>query len=246
MAHRILVVALALAAAACSSDAGETPTSSTVTTTVPTTGEATTTTAPTTTTELPGEVFDLGPREGMVLGVVAVRHDDVLNVRAAPGTDQDIVAELDPLEDQVVALGNARALPNSIWFEVEVEGTTGWASSAFLGSIGATDDITSVVVDELGEIPVAETMEDLGLIVAETQASAEPESRIRMSVAPSVGDLGEVTYDVIGIGDDAILGFRLHVFGAPTEGGEGFSLMSVESTLICHAHRGAAADGGCV
>ena len=88
-------------------------------------------------------------------------------------------------------------------------------------------------VELLGETPSAETMLDLGLIVAEALASDEPASRIVMSVAPTVGDLGEVTYDVVGIGDDSVLGFRLHVFATPDEGGEGFVLKSVEQTVLC-------------
>jgi hypothetical protein len=60
-------------------------------------------------------------------------------------------------------------------------------------------------------------------------------------VAPSEGDLGEVTFDVVGYPDDAVYGQRLHVFGRSGEGG-GFDLKSVESTLLC---RRGVADGVC-
>jgi hypothetical protein len=63
-----------------------------------------------------------------------------------------------------------------------------------------------------------------------------------MSVAPTVGDLGEVTYDVIGLGDDAVYGYRLHVFGEPVT--DGFSLRTVERTYLCS--RGVDADELCV
>jgi hypothetical protein len=202
-------------------------------TTTTTVESTTTTTAPDTTTSLPGDPIDIGPSAGDVLAVIGVAHDDVLNVRIAPGTDQPVVAELDPLAANVVAVGNARALPESIWFEVDTDGATGWASSSFLGYIGQTTDATSAIVETLGELPRAETMLDLGMIVAEAVASDEPPSRIVMSVAPSVGDLGEVTFDVVGIGDDSVRGFRLHVFGTPDEGGEGFVLKSVEQTVLC-------------
>ena len=46
-----------------------------------------------------------------------------------------------------------------------------------------------------------------------------------------VGDLGEVTYDVIGFPDDSVTGVRLHVFGEPS--GNGFVLRTVESTTLC-------------
>jgi hypothetical protein len=193
---------------------------------------------------VPGEPVELGPAAGEVLGVVGVAFDDVLNVRAAPGVDQRIVARLEPLADDVVATGAARLLGRSIWLEVTVDGTTGWANSAFLAWLGDTDDATSQIIDALGERPSAETMLDLGRVIAETAASDEPPSRITVTVAPAVGDLGEVTYDVVGLPDDSVFGVRLHVFGRPLEGGEGFSLASVERTLLCG--RGVTDDGLCV
>ncbi|MGH8928867.1 MAG: SH3 domain-containing protein [Acidimicrobiia bacterium] len=228
----------------CSGSGQDTTTSSTETT-VPTATETTTTTSATTTTagdEIPGEPIDFGPVAGDELGVVGVAHDDVLNVRALPGTDAQIVAELAPTATGIEATGHNRALPESVWYEINLEnGATGWVSSAFVGYIGTTDDATAEVIQKLGETPGAEFMLDLGLIVAESLASTEPESRITMSVAPEVGDLGEVTYDVIGLGDDAIGGYRLHVFGDPIV--EAFVLSNVERTYICS--RGVTPDGLC-
>lgn len=229
------IAVLALMLGACGDDvAGSTttavpPPDPTTTTTEPTT----TTTGANTTTSLPGDPIDIGPVAGDVLAVVGVAHDDVLNVRSVPGTDQPVIHELDPLADDVIALGNARALPASIWFEVETDGGTGWASSSFLAYLGGTTDETAAIIDLLGETPGAETMLDLGMAVAEALASDDPPSRVVMSVAPTVGDLGEVTYDVVGIGDDSVRGFRIHVFGTPAESGEGFVLKSVEQTVLC-------------
>lgn len=176
--------------------------------------------------------------------MVGVPFDDVLNVRAAPGADQRVVARLDPLADDVVATSSARQLTGSIWYEVTVEGVAGWANSSFVAWLGGTDDATTQVIEALGERPSAPTMLDLGRVVAEARASDEPPSRITVTVAPTTGDLGEVTYDVVGLGDDATLGERLHVFGRPLDGGQGFSLASVESRLLCA--RGATDDGLCV
>lgn len=47
---------------------------------------------------------------------------------------------------------------------------------------------------------------------------------------------------MIGLGDDAVTGVRLRVFGQPTDGG--FGLMSVERTLLCT--RGGSPDDPCV
>lgn len=189
----------------------------------------------------PTEYFFAG---GDVLGVVGVAADDVLNVRAAPGVQAEIVATLDPLADDVIATGAARELARSIWAEIEANGVTGWANVAFLAYPGATDDVTSEVIADLGETPAAETMLDLGQTVAETRASTDPPSAITVVEGPTVGDLGEITIDVIGLGDDAAVGLRLHVFGQPDESGDGFNLKSVEETALCG--RGVTDDGACV
>jgi len=216
-----------------------------ITTTSSTSTSTTTTTAPptTTTTTLPGEPIDLFPEAGDILAVVGVSFDSELNVRAAPGTDQEVLTRLHPLTDDVVSTGEERQLPDSIWYEVTVDEVTGWASSAYLAWIGDTSDITAAIIELLGETPRAETMLDLGLIVAESQASDEPASRIRVTRSPTVRDLGEVTYDVVGLGDDALFGVRLTVFGTPDDTGDSFTLKTVESTALCA--RGLSPDGLC-
>ncbi len=255
-----LVVALALVTAACGGDAGDSSdttaaaaAATTTTTAAAATSTSTTAQAATTSTTaapggatltLPGELFESGPGAGDVLGVVAVAFDDVLNLREGPGTDFEVLKKMPARSDRVVANGRAQALPNSIWYEVTFTGVTGWASSTYLAHLGSTDDITAEIVDRLGEIPAAETMMDLGLIVAESYPATERPLRIRMSGEPSVGDVGEVIYDVVGFADDSVRGLRLHVFGQPLESGEGFSLMSVEATSLCA--RGVTADGLCV
>lgn len=200
------------------------------------------TTAPTSTT-LAGEPIDFGPKVGDSLAVVGVAHDDTLNVRSGPGTDQGIVTELQPLATGIAAQGNTRTLSQSIWVEVYADGAVGWASLAFLGYLGVVTDETAALIELLGETPAASDMEALGLLVAEAYASDDPPSRIRMVVAPTVGDLGEVTYDVVGIGDDALMGYRLHVFGASEDGGSTYELKSLEVTAICS--RGVTDDDLC-
>jgi len=244
-----VLTVLALVTLACG---GEEPAVTTATTQAATTTSSAATTSTTSagstttsTVSLPGEPIDLGFfKQGDVLGVVGVAHDDVLNVRAVPGADTQIVATLEPLAADVVALGRSRQLPGSIWTEVEAEGTKGWVNISFIAHLGVVDDVTSQVVQELGEIPEARTMEELGRLVAETLASEEPPSSIVMVTAPTLGDLGEVTYDVIGLGDDAVRGLRLHVFGQPSDDGASFSLKSVESTTLCG--RGVTEDGLCL
>ena len=85
-----------------------------------------------------------------------------------------------------------------------------------------------MVIDQFGEVPGAETMLDLGFIVAESFARGAF-AEIVLVVAPTVGDLGEITYDVIGFGDDP-RGGRVHVFGDPIV--EAFTLNAVEADLV--------------
>jgi hypothetical protein len=239
---------MAVLAVAC---AGETGGTSTTTTSTPapttsttmaatttstvaatTTSVATTTTSPATTTttsgELPGEPIEFGPAAGDTVAVIGVAHDDVLNLRAAPGADQPIVDEIPPTYETLTAVGETRELPGSFWISVAYEGTVGWVNLRYIGYLGDTTDHTSAVI---GEVDGAETMLDLGYLVAQTLASEEPPSEIVLVVAPTVGDLGEVTYDVIGLGDDAQRGWRVHVFGTPIT--EAFTLRTVELTALC-------------
>lgn len=246
MRKSITLTALILALAACGGEEGAVTTTTSIPPTT-TTAPATTTTAPATTTTtieadtttstaststtLPGEEIEFGPAPGDVVAVIGVAHDDALNLRAAPGPSFEIVAEIPPLEDGLVALGETRDIGQAFWIAVEHDGAEGWVNFRYTAHLGMTDDETSAIVDQLGERPVAETMEELGTVVAESLGSGEPPSDIVLVAAPTVGDLGEVTYDVIGLGDDAVAGLRVHVFGEPVD--EGFSLRTVEVTTLC-------------
>lgn len=226
-----------------SPDSTSSTSSSTSSTSTSSTSSSTTSTTGVTTTTLPGEPFDIVPADGVLLAVIGVAFDDVLNVRSGPGTSFGIVATLAPT-GTMLSTGEARLLTRSIWYRVSTGSVTGWVNSSFTGQLGLVDDVTSAVVADLGGIPEADTMLELGRIVAEARASVDPPSRITVTVAPTVGDLGEVTYDIVGVGDDAVLGERLHVFGQPTDSGDGFSLKSVESQVLCG--RAVTDDGLCV
>lgn len=205
----------------------------------------TTTTGVSTTTTLPGEAFDIGPADGDTVAVVGVAYDDVLNLRAGPGVGYDVLLGLDPMAENLVATGRHRLLESSIWDEVTVDGTMGWANSSFIAYLGGVDDLTSTVQSQIGAPVATGTMLEMGQIVAESLASFDESGvRIVVSTPPSVGDLGEITMDVIGLADDAQVGWRLHIFGAPSESGDGFVLKSVEATSLCG--RGVTGDGFCV
>ena len=217
---------------------------------------------------LPGEPFELGPPAGAGLAVVGVSHASVLNVRDVPAgeiiarldnvmnvgsepvvyvreADSDaLIATLD-LNRGVIATGNNRQLPTTIWYEIRMGDAVGWASGAYLSPLGATSDTTAEIVAVLGESPSAPTLDELGRIVGQAVASDEPPSRIIVSGAPTVGDLGEITVDVLGLPDDSVRGFRLHVFAQQDPDSGAFVLKTVESTTICDSHRGVSEEGLC-
>lgn len=255
-------LALLLVAAACG-DSGSTtlpPETSPTTTVAPTTTTApTTTVAPTTTTtattvppttaappttDPPGEPFDFWvpiPSEGAILGVIGVEADDTLNVRSGPNITFGVIEELAPTAGGFTGTGKGWQLPSgSVWWEIDTGTVVGWVNQRFMSRFAGTDDITASVIAMFGSTPEAETMLDLGLLVADELAYEDEEfsSRIVVVDGPTIGDLGEITIDVLGLADDSVEGFRLVIFGTPSAGG--FSLKTVESTTLCQ--RGVSGD----
>ncbi|QYG94117.1 hypothetical protein HC251_17835 [Iamia sp. SCSIO 61187] len=257
-----VAVVLVLGAAGCGDDGGdedETTASSTTEaggasssatdTTTAADGSTTTTAADGTSStpsvpdeDLPGEPIDIYPYEGAVLAVVGVEADDTLNVRAGPGTSFDVVVELGPLAADATATGRNRTLEDdSLWVELEAEGTTGWVNGQYVAQLGGTTDVTS----EVGQGIAGETMLAIGEAVAAARAPAGegPQPTVTVVDGPTVGDLGEITVDVLGLADDSLRGERLHVFATPDPSGEGFGLKTVEATALCA--RGVTDDGLC-
>ena len=226
---------------------------------------------------LPGEPYEFGPPAGAGLAIVGVAHDSALNVRDIPngeiiarldnvmdgvrdpvlivrdaGSD-DIVATLD-LRQGVVATGNTRKLPTTIWYEVRIGDLVGWASGAYLAPLGADRDATAEVVEALGGTPTADTLSDIGLLVSGVfGSSGEVQSRTTVASRPGVFEaVGEITLDVLGLPDDAVRGYRVNV--AADAGAEDstqddagpFTLRSVTVTPICDSHRGVSEEGLCL
>ncbi len=209
-------------------DPSTTPSISPTTTQTPAT---TVGSADSSTTSLIGGPIDFGPQSGDVLAVVGVSYDDMLNLRTGPGPGQQVLDTIDPTYTTLLAQGETWDTSEAFWIKVDYEGTAGWVHFGFVAYLGYTEDVTATVVADLGAYPVAGTMEELGLLVSEVFESVDPPSRIVMTAEPTFGDLGEVTYDVIGLGDDAEYGVRLHVFGEATA--DGFALKAVELTSLC-------------
>ena len=182
------------------------------------------------------------PDDRLVLAVVGIGHDSTLNVRETPGGQ--VVGKLDSDAVGLVPTGTTREVSGAIWYEVHAAGVVGWVSGDYVTPLGATVDGTTEIVARLGETPSAANMTALGRTVAGAMASEEPESRVRISGAPTVGDVGEITMDVVGQPDDSVRGFRLKVFATPNSDGT-FTLRNVEGTVMCYIDRGVGAHGLC-
>ena len=174
--------------------------------------------------ELPGEPVDLGPRAGDALAVVGIAHDDVLRLRAAPGEEGDVLTTIAPTQAGLIAQGRTRSVPGAFWTLVDRGGTPGWVNMRDVAYLGDTFDATADRLSAIGARPSARTMSELGRLVTESMRSPDAESipRIVVVVDETVGDLGEVTLDLIGLGDDSLRGYRVEVTNLCARGvGEG-------------------------
>ena len=195
---------------------------------------ASATSAPTgPTVTLPGTLVDFGPGAGDLLAVVGLNYDAVLNLRIAPGVDQQVVARLGPLERDVVATGATRVLTQTLWHEVTFDGVTGWASASFLGYLGGTSDATSEIIAIAGRTPLATSVHGLGRAVAALSDPDGSTSRIRVSAPGVISDHADVTVDVVGLADDAVLGYRIHVFATRLPDDSAYALTRADRTVIC-------------
>lgn len=233
----VLVVALAFSAAACGNDGeGADAVNST---------QPTATTASSSPAAMPGERVETFPYKGARLAVAGVAADDKLNVRSGPSTEFDVVFDLGPTAMHATATGHNRSVgAGGFWSEISADGRTGWAKTTFLLQPGQVDDITTALFPTPADRPTAKTMAELGQAVARRRASDEPKSNVVVVEHPTVGDLAEITVDVIGLGDDSVGGERLKIFAHPGQRGESFSVRTVEATTFCS--RGVAEDRRCV
>lgn len=199
----------------------------------------------TTTTAAPdlGGPIEFGPAEGQPLAVISVRYDDELNFRAGPGTDEDIVRRVAPLDDTVItAAGEAWAFERSVWWKVTIDGEEMWANQRFLGMLGSTQSIFDEVADELDTLEY-DSLQDLTDAIADALTIEEPAPDSEYVTEPLAFDSGDafVVVDFVGYLDDALRGDRLRIEAEVIVGDDadevgiaiGVRLTDVEATAIC-------------
>lgn len=205
-------------------------------------GQSTTTTATTAPAPLPGEQVEIFPYEDARMAVVGVPAGETLPVRERPSEESEVVFELAPTDMSAIATGHNRHVGDAFWSEITVDGEPGWADTSFLLQPGQVADVTAEMFPSPSDRPSAATLEELGQLVAGRRASTDPPSRIVVVDGPATGDLGEITVDVLGFGDDSVGGERLTVFAEPADGN--FTVRTVEVMTLCS--RGVTDDGLCI
>jgi hypothetical protein len=169
--------------------------------------------------------------------------DTALDAHAQPGPYAPLVGYLWS-ENEYTVTGRARRVADGLWVEVRLprKGTTGWVDRRFLGVPGRTKDVAA-------DVPAGEAATaggdalDLGTKVLVGLGYGPERVGTVMSSPPTIRRKATVTFDVREA-DEAILGERITVIGAPVGATEGrFELERVERTTICA--RAAGRDGGC-
>ncbi len=220
--------------------------------------ETTTTTeapAETTTTAAPdlGGPSEFGPAEGQPLAVISVRYDDELNFRAGPGTDEDIVRRVAPLDDTVItAAGEAWAFERSVWWKVTIDGEEMWANQRFLGMLGSTTNLFDLIAGELDTLEY-DSLQDLTAAIADARSGEDPAPDFEYATEPLAFDSGDafVVVDFTGFLDDASNGERMRIEAEVIVGDDadevgvpiGVRLTDVEIVPFCS--RGVF-EGGCI
>jgi hypothetical protein len=190
----------------------------------------TSTTPTTTTTTFPGNEVSSIFEPGDVLGVIGVESGSSLRLLSFPGQSGEPVFEVSPLEEDLESLGRAWEIEDVAWEWLLVQGHEGYLPRSWLGFIGQPEDVTSQFA------PL--TSDSLARLGEEIASEIEATKTVLVAQASPL----EVVYDVVGLGDDSIAGYRIRVTAREVTGG--FAPESVVRSPLCT--RGLTATGVCL
>lgn len=181
----------------------------------------------------------LVPPAGSSLTVVGVEPDDVLNFRTSPDPGAAIVVTKPASErSEIVTTGKvAETRAGGVWWEVSVDGQTGWANARFLSQLGEPRDITVELVGDLPTLRYDSPMA-AALAVADTMATTDPTSEVTIVNEPVITASGGVIFvDVVGIGSESTDGYRLRVeilpVGSAQSGEDGVWVSAAQAFSLC-------------
>lgn len=180
-----------------------------------------------------GEPLDYGPAVGTALAIVGLEAntdlgsdtenaDDpailtpaTLDFFVAPGEDQAIERSEPAFgsDAELLAAGNAWAFPDSVWWQLTIDGVEVWADQANLGALGDSFNVYDEVFESLDGVE-APTLNELALRIAQSRPTGGPEPRITIVTEETEIDAPHHLYvivDILGLGDDAVKGERLRI-----------------------------------
>jgi hypothetical protein len=162
--------------------------------------------------------------------VIGVESEPSPGLLSFPGQSGEPVFEVSPLEDDLEALGRAWEIDGVAWEWLLVQGHEGYLPRSWLGFIGEPEDVTSQFA--------ALTSDSVARLGEEIASEIEATKTVLVAQASPL----EVVYDVVGLGDDSIAGYRIRVSAREEDTG-GFAPESVERSPLCT--RGLTATGVC-
>ena len=208
------------------------PTTGVPTTVMATLPAPTTTSSPPPTEDAPLRYAGAQPAVDAVLFVVGVEHGSELSVHDEPDRSSRVLSTV-PATGTMQAAGSAVISGDAMWLGV-TDG--GWVPAESVALPGLTRDLGS-------EIPYPDNsttrLDAIETVIAGSEFFDRAE---RIVYAFDDGD-ATVIVDLLGVGDDSILGERLFVTVAGSPSSTGWSVVSVEAEYLCR--RTVDNDGEC-
>ncbi len=205
------MVAAALLAASCGSEAGPTVPDISLNPTTTVADDSGNAIETTTTTEMPGVELELTVAEGTELQPFGLEVGELIEFRELPDVSFDVVetVEMGAAEPPpIVATGVARTITGGVWWEVTVNGTTAWVERSNVAVFGEPTEILEEVLAVL-DVPPRD-LDALGRLIGRTRFG---EARARVTLPSEPEGLsqvaGTVVVDLIGLRDEGVRGERL-------------------------------------
>ena len=168
---------------------------------------------------LPGAEAESTLEPGDLLAVVGAAEGVTHWLVAFPDGLGDVERELDPLDTGLEVLGRAWEVDGVLWELMLFEGREGYFPRSMLAFIGEPEDVTEQFTGiSLGSV------EELG---AEIAGEIEATEMILIAMPDAL----ELIYDVMGMEDDSVAGYRVRVVAVEASGG--FAPELVERTPLC-------------
>lgn len=168
---------------------------------------------------LPGAEADSTLEPGALLAVIGAVEGVTHWLVAFPDGLGDVERELDPLDTGLEALGRAWEVDGVLWELMMFDEREGYFPRSMLAFIGEPEDVT----DQFTGVSTS-SMEELGVEIAGEIEATE------MILVAQPNEL-EVVYDVLGLGDDAVAGYRIRVVAV--ESSSAYAPELVERTVLC-------------